>query len=123
MPRDRSPKSLIFSRFNIQVVHRDLKPENVLLSSDLTTPKIGDMGTAVEMQEGGEGLAGSGTPLFQAPELLRGEASDGRCDVWSFGCVCVCLSTRAAHPYHPYSPDGVWQLVAQEQLQPAHPAR
>ena len=47
------------------IVHRDLKPANVLLSAELT-PKIADLGTAVEMEEGVELVAGSGSPLFQA---------------------------------------------------------
>ena len=36
----------------------------------------------------------AGTPLFAAPELLRGERYDETADVWSFGCVLESLTTR-----------------------------
>ena len=100
------------------IVHRDLKPANVLLSSDLT-PKIGDMGTALEMSEGAEEeVANAGSPLFQAPEVLRREMADGMCDVWSFGCLMCCLSTRNINPYEPVRPTQAVSLVAELRLRP-----
>ena len=101
------------------IVHRDLKPANVLLSSDMT-PKIADMGTALEMADGMEDrVAGSGSPLFQAPEVLRRELADGMCDVWSYGCVCFCLSTRVINPYHPTPPSVAVGEVEAFQLRPS----
>ena len=53
------------------LVHRDLKPANVLLSADLS-PKIGDLGSALELGDGATDEVGAeGTPLFQAPEAAR----------------------------------------------------
>ena len=102
------------------VVHRDLKPANVLLMPDLT-PKVADMGAALELADGKQDyVAGSGTPLYQAPEVLRREEADERCDVWSYGCVMCCLSTRS-HPYAPFEPSAAVNLVAMLQLQPSPP--
>ena len=102
------------------IVHRDLKPANVLLMPDLT-PKVADMGAALELDDGMQDfVAGSGTPLYQAPEVLRREEADHRCDVWSFGCVMCCLSTRS-HPYAPFEPAAAVDLVSQLKLQPAPP--
>ena len=103
------------------VIHRDLKPANVLLGPDLA-PKIADMGSAMELEEGTEDLvAGSGSPLYQAPEVLRREQADELCDVWSYGCLLVCLSTREYNPYDPTPPAHALSLVSQLELAPSPP--
>ena len=66
-------------------------------------------------------VAGSGSPLFQAPEVLRREEADALCDVWSYGCVLCCLSHRAANPYHPVKGGDAVELVQQLRLQPVPP--
>ena len=102
------------------IIHRDLKPANVLLTADLT-PKIADMGSAMVLEDGMQDfVAGSGSPLYQAPEVLRREEADQRCDIWSFGCLCCSLSTRS-HPFVPIAPDVAVELVAQLKLQPLPP--
>lgn len=77
------------------VVHRDVKPSNVMLSPHGTVTLI-DFGIA-QMNAGSETvtLPGTvmGTPAYMAPERLRGEAGDGRCDLYSLGCVLYELLT------------------------------
>lgn len=80
------------------VVHRDLKPANIVLSSD-GVAKVLDFGLARVRPPWREGadvditakLTDSdvivGTASYMAPEQIRGEASDERCDVWAFGCT------------------------------------
>src|SRR6185436_7253491 len=77
------------------VVHRDLKSANVVIASDGRL-KILDFGVAHRADDGrvlddtktmtatGE-VATAGTPLYMAPEVLRGEAADARSDIWAFG--------------------------------------
>jgi serine/threonine-protein kinase len=73
------------------IVHRDLKPENLFLTDDGGV-KLLDFGVAVAMSDEGSdkkkrGFAIFGTPEYMAPEQVAGESIDGRCDLYSLGCV------------------------------------
>lgn len=71
------------------VVHRDLKPDNILISENKEV-KITDFGLArtLDVDRGftatGEAV---GTPHYMAPEQIRGDAVDGRCDIYSLGII------------------------------------
>jgi eukaryotic-like serine/threonine-protein kinase len=75
------------------VLHRDLKPENILLPEAATVPKVLDFGVAKLTDPGGsspfatQGATVIGTPAYMAPEQLRGEALDGRADVYSLAVI------------------------------------
>ncbi|MFE2526069.1 protein kinase [Streptomyces sp. NPDC059382] len=70
------------------VVHRDIKPGNVLLTTRGRI-KICDFGIA--RQSGMQGLTTTGlaigTPAYMSPEQARGDAVDGRTDIYSLGCL------------------------------------
>ena len=42
---------------------------------------------------------GVGTLLFTAPEIVRGSRYRQVADVWSFGCLMVCLGSQRPRPY------------------------
>ncbi|MBA3541177.1 MAG: protein kinase [Deltaproteobacteria bacterium] len=79
------------------IVHRDLKPDNVMLSErgrHKDVVRVLDFGIAKLRDESRSGLnamtqAGDmlGTPQYMAPEQIRGEAIDGRADVYALGCL------------------------------------
>lgn len=73
----------------------DLQPENVLVEEGAAArgPVLIDLGLARPHDERPPDLAG--TPLFMAPELLRGEAVDGRADFYSLGLLVVWAATGA----------------------------
>lgn len=72
----------------LDIVHRDLKPSNVLIAGD-GTPRLSDFGVAYVV--GAERISTPdgvlGTLDYVSPEALRGEAVDGRADVWSLGVL------------------------------------
>jgi hypothetical protein len=70
-----------------------LKPDNVLVT-DLLRAKIADFGASRAMSLAGAMAATIvGTPLFAAPEIMRGEAYGAPCDVYSFGMLLLDLAS------------------------------
>jgi serine/threonine-protein kinase len=81
------------------LVHRDVKPENVMVRTDGVV-KVLDFGIARRAQSAetpaadaailptltGQGVV-MGTPLYMAPEQIRGEDLDGRTDQFAWGVL------------------------------------
>lgn len=76
------------------VVHRDVKPANIMLNWEGQV-RIMDFGLA--SLEGGADLTRPqtvlGTAAYMSPEQVRGEKTDGRTDIWSFGCTLFEMTT------------------------------
>jgi serine/threonine-protein kinase len=71
------------------LVHRDVKPSNVLLDEGEHV-YLTDFGLTKRVTETGAfagELRSLGTVDYVAPEQIRGEALDGRTDVYSLGCL------------------------------------
>lgn len=69
------------------VLHRDIKLENMLIDSDFII-KICDFGISVKMTENIKLNEFIGTPVYIAPEIVKGEGYNGfKSDVWSLGVL------------------------------------
>ncbi|KAH1060691.1 hypothetical protein GLYMA_02G165800v4 [Glycine max] len=69
------------------IVHRDLKSPNLLVD-DSYTVKVCDFGLSrTKANTFLSSKTAAGTPEWMAPEVIRGELSSEKCDVFSFGVI------------------------------------
>ena len=69
------------------IIYRDLKPENIVLSiQDRGHIKLVDFGFAKSIK-GLKAMTNCGTPVYIAPEILRGNGHSYQVDVWSLGVL------------------------------------
>lgn len=78
------------------IAHCDLKSRNVLIGED--GPKVADLGCAKSIGTDPSPCSVrdfSGTPMFMAPEVARGEEQGFEADIWAFGCLVIEMVTGA----------------------------
>jgi serine/threonine protein kinase len=74
----------VLTKYNI--MHRDLKPDNILMHNGVI--KIGDFGFCKSLSSP-EDMSKTmlGSPIYMAPEVLKGEIYTMKADIWSLGVV------------------------------------
>ncbi|XP_029975608.1 NUAK family SNF1-like kinase 1 [Salarias fasciatus] len=73
------------------VAHRDLKLENILLDQDLNV-KLADFGLSNHFQKGSVLQTYCGSPLYAAPEIVKGLPYQGpEVDCWALGVLLYAL--------------------------------
>jgi len=100
------------------VVHRDIKSSNILVTGDGVV-KITDFGLATMHGGGrtGSSVTLQGSPAYMSPEQIKGESTDHRTDLWSFGVVLYELLTRNL-PFRGEFDAAVMYSIVNEQPEP-----
>ena len=86
---------------DLHICHRDIKPENFLVQTNSDNSielKLIDFGFACYFS-GKKMKEFLGTPIYTAPEILKHELYDEKCDIWRVGIILFnCLTG-----YQPFS--------------------
>lgn len=88
------------------ILHRDLKPSNILLDNGVI--KVADFGfckTLLNAQDLTQTMVGS--PIYMAPEILKGCIYNMKADIWSMGVVLF----EMLFGYCPYEDKTIASLI------------
>lgn len=100
------------------VIHRDLKPANILIDR-AGDAYISDFGVARSLAGSGLTQTGAivGTPDYLSPEQARGEATDGRSDLYALGLILHEMLTGKI----PFDGGTISEILAQRMLRTPPP--
>jgi serine/threonine-protein kinase ULK2 len=95
-------------------MHRDLKPDNILMHDGMI--KLGDFGFCKPLDSALE-MANTmlGSPIYMAPEVLKGETYNMKADIWSLGVVLFQM-VFARCPFESKSIAKLIKLLEEEDL-------
>lgn len=87
---------------SLELIHRDVKSENILLTNQGETIKLSDFGLS-RVVRGKEMTFETGSYRWMAPEMIRHERYDHKCDVFSFAMLMYETITLSV-PFSMFSP-------------------
>jgi serine/threonine protein kinase len=107
-----------------KIVHRDLKPDNIFLirhGEDPQFPVVLDLGVAQLSEDLAAGPATKtgtviGTPIYMAPEQLRGERVSPAADIFALGVIAYEMTTGGCFPFQYDEPRAAYFELAPTEI-------
>ena len=98
------------------VIHRDVSPQNLFVTIDGTC-KVLDFGVSKSLTDGPRTRTGviKGKLPYMAPEQIRGDALDGRADVFSLG-VCAWEALAGRRLFDRETDFAIWKAITEEDV-------
>lgn len=106
-----------------KIIHRDIKPANFLIDDNLRVV-ISDFGLAATKDKILSDEV-AGTLTYIAPEVLREEEVDEKCDIYSFALVMWVLVTRKIEPFPALTNATHWEFkrkICGDSVRPEFPS-
>jgi len=85
-------KALVHLRKN-EIIHADLKPDNILVSADLASVKVADLGCAFSGRDEVQPNPNLVPRFYRAPEIILGLKYSYPLDMFAFGCTLFEFAT------------------------------
>lgn len=98
------------TRSSHNIVHRDLKLENIIVTDTLHV-KLIDFGLATYGKASKRMRTLCGSKHTIAPEIVRGETYDKKCDCWSIGVILYCM-TSGFQPFEGDNDLALWKHIS-----------
>jgi Protein kinase domain len=100
----------------MHVVHRDVSPQNLFVTVDGVC-KVLDFGVSKVMTDGPRTKSGviKGKLPYMPPEQIRGEAIDGRADIFALG-VCLWEALTAQRLFDRPTDFLIWKAITEEEV-------
>lgn len=93
--------------FKANILHRDIKPSNILFKEGVL--KLADFGFCKELQQDNDLTQTMvGSPIYMAPEVLKGQPYDSRADIWSLGVILYEMLFKQC----PYEENSIPKLIS-----------
>jgi NIMA (never in mitosis gene a)-related kinase len=87
----------------MNIFHRDIKSANILLTKHAQETRLADMNVS-KISKSGLAVTQTGTPYYASPEVWSDLPYNGKCDIWSLGCVLYEMAAQrppfTAHDIH-----------------------